>query len=273
MRRGSGVASGPSGVYPPGRTRPQCCPCRDGRNWLGQMRIRQRKCLHCNHLMNHILRRNGRQGVFWSLHGGFHNGLGNCFAFAGWGYSSVHDLPVAAFVGADAEEAGGGFEFADVPVHAVDGKARGFGEFADGHVRHGADDGQDFLGAFRGAGGRGEGDGVVFLVVFPAVPTAASPLAVRARKMDEATRRRDDEGVEGEERRTTTVCARALSSVRRLVGSSRDRERAAAAKKTRPRVEARSVLGLRAGPAQPRPIMLKTRTKRATVSTTPRVIR
>jgi hypothetical protein len=41
------------------------------------------------------------------------------------------------------------------------------------------------------------GDGVVFLVVFlvvfPAVPTAASPLAVRARRMDETTRGRDDE--------------------------------------------------------------------------------
>lgn len=195
------------------------------------------------------------------------------FCLCGMGVFISPRLASGRLCRADAEEAGGGFEFADVPVHAVDGKARGFGEFTDGHIRHGADDGQDFLGVFRGAGGRGEGDGVVFLVVFPAVPTAASPLAVRARKMDEATRRRDDEGVEGEERRTTTVCARALSSVRRLVDSSRGRERAAAAKKTRPRVEARSVLGLRAGPAQPRPIMLKTRTKRATVSTTPRVIR
>lgn len=73
---------------------------------------------------------------------------------------------MAAFVGADAEEAAGGFEFADVPVHAVVGKAGGFGEFADGHVRYGADDGEDVVGALGGAGGRGEGEGGGFLGSF-----------------------------------------------------------------------------------------------------------
>ena len=80
---------------------------------------------------------------------------------------SVHDLPVAAFVGAEAEEAAGGLEFADVPVEAVDGKARGFGQLADGHVRHGPDDGEDFVGAFGFAGGRGGGTDERFLGGFP----------------------------------------------------------------------------------------------------------
>lgn len=80
----------------------------------------------------------------------------DCFAGSGGAPEvrhSVHDFPVAAIVGTDAAETAGGLEFADVPVHAVDGKARGFGHFANVHLRHGLDDGEDFGGALGFAGG------------------------------------------------------------------------------------------------------------------------
>ncbi len=128
------------------------------------------------------------------------------------GRGSVHDLPVAAFVGADAEEASVFLEEGKVSLDAADGET-------------------DFSGQ-AGAGDFGIGpDGIeVFYHTFCHIFSHTGFHALQSVA--------DGEGF---------------------------------FKKTRPGLGGAGCLGWTV--AQPRPIMLKTRTKRATVSTTPRVIR
>ena len=126
---------------------------------------------------------------------------------------SVHDLPVAAFVAADAAEAALFLEEGKVSLDAADGETDFSGQADTGDSGIGPDGIEDFYHTFCH---------IFSHTGFHAIQGVA-----------------DGEGF---------------------------------FKKTRPGLGGAGVSRM-VGAAQPRPIMLKTRTKRATVSTTPRVIR
>ncbi len=129
------------------------------------------------------------------------------------GGGSVHDLPVAAFVAADAAETALFLEEGKVSLDAANGETDFSGQAGAGDVGIGPDGIEDFYHTFCH---------IFSHTGFHSLQGVA-----------------DGEGF---------------------------------FKKTRPGLGGAGVSRM-VGAAQPRPIMLKTRTKRATVSTTPRVIR